>query len=265
MSIDLDLDLDLDLDVDVLKEEPRTASTRRGDGMIRVQVVPLIRDNGAHQETIYATAGSLISEQLIVDYIAALAQHAVKAVRNGEVDYIDEDHAHPEAMACLRCAVLGSTHVRTLATALLEILSSGGTDEEWNNSPSATEVQLISRLRRLAVSSANLEEIYGVNWAQVIVAALRAEAATLEMVDCLTRGQGDTLWIDELMEDPDTARRVLASYHLGTIICPSESWNEESSIDLKRARIARRFAVAMAKVAQGNTISWLDHLPAPLL
>jgi hypothetical protein len=98
-----------------------------------------------------------------------------------------------------------------------------------------------------------------------MVAGLRAEAATLEMVDCLTRGRGDVLWINELMEDPSTARQVLSAYHLGTIICPKESWNEESSVDLKRDRVARRFAVAMAKVAQGETVSWLDHLPAPPL
>jgi hypothetical protein len=257
--------LSIDLDFETLETVAPIAPVRRGDGMIRVQVVPLVRDNDANQETLYPTAGSLISEQLIVDYIASLAQHAVKAVRNGQAALIDDDHAHPGGVACLRCAVMGSTHMRTLATALLEILASGGTDEEWNNSASATDVQLISRLRRLAVSSADLETLYGVNWALVIVAALRAEAASLEMMDCLTRGHGDVLWINELMEDPYTARQVLAAYHLGTISCPNESWNEDSSVDLKRDRIARRFAVAMAKVAQGETISWLDHLPAPPL
>jgi transcriptional regulator CtsR len=257
--------MSIDLDFETLETITPVAPVRRGDGMIRVQVVPFVRNNEAQLESTYSTAGSLISEQLIVDYIASLAQHAVKAVRNGEVDLIDDDHAHPADVACLRCAVTGSTHMRTLATALLEILASGGADEEWNNSASATEVQMISRLRRLAVSSADLEALYGVNWAQVIVAALRAEAATLEMVDYLTRGHSDVLWINELMEDPDTARQVMASYHLGTIVCPNESWNEESSVDLKRDRIARRFAVAMAKVAQGETVSWLDHLPAPPL
>jgi hypothetical protein len=98
-----------------------------------------------------------------------------------------------------------------------------------------------------------------------MVASLRAEAATLEMVDYITRGHGDVLWINELMEDPSTARQVMAAYHLGTIICPKESWNEECSVELKRDRIARRLAVAMAKVAQGETIPWLDHLPAPPL
>jgi hypothetical protein len=228
-------------------------------------VVPLVRNNSTGEDTNYATAGSLISEQLIVDYLASLAQRTVKAIRNGEVHSISDDHAHPEEMACLRCAVIGSTHLRTLAVALLEVLAIVGTDEEWNNSASASEVQLISRLRRMAVSSADLETLYGVNWAQVIVAALRAEAATLEMVDCLTRGHGDVLWINELMEDPGTARQVMASYHLGTIICPYESWNDESSVDLKRDRVARRFAVAMSKVAKGETVSWLDHLPAPPL
>jgi hypothetical protein len=256
--------MSIDLDFEALETAALTPP-RRGDGMIRVQVVPLVRDDAAGDDTSYAVTGSLISEQLIVDYIASLAQHAVKAIRNGEVDVISEDHAHPENVACLRCAVIGSTHMRTLATALLEILAATNTEEEWNNSASATEVQMISRLRRLAVSSADLEALYGANWAQVIVAALRAEAATLEMVDCLTRGHGDVLWINELMEDPDTARAVMAAYHLGTIVCPSESWNEESTIDLKRPRIARRFAVAMAKVAQGETVPWLDHLPAPPL
>jgi hypothetical protein len=256
--------MSIDLDFETLETTPPVLPVRRGDGMIRVQVVPLVRDNDTHLETNYATAGSLISEQLIVDYIASLAQHAVKAVRNGEVDLIDDDHAHPDDVACLRCAVIGSTHMRTLAVALLEILAGGNTDEEWNNS-GVSEVQIISRLRRLAVSSADLEALYGANWAQVMVASLRAEAATLEMVDYITRGHGDVLWINELMEDPSTARQVMAAYHLGTIICPKESWNEECSVELKRDRIARRLAVAMAKVAQGETIPWLDHLPAPPL
>ena len=253
--------MSIDLDVDLLKEESPTVGARRGDGMIRVQVVPLIRDSAARSDLSCPPSGSLISEQLIVDYLAALAQHTVKAVRSGEIERIQDEHIHPENAPCLRCAVIGSTHLRTLASALLEILDRANTtNEEWNNN-GVTDVQMISRLRRLAVSSANLEEIYGENWAQVIVTCLRVEAASLEMVDYLTRNLTEQLSTSDL----DTFQMRHAAYHLGTTVCPRELMDEESSIKLRRGGIAKRFGVALSEVAVGNTAPWLDHLPVPPL
>ena len=256
------LDTQIQAEEAMLAEQP-LGNPLRSDGMVRVRVVPLVRDSDDHDKDIASSTGALISQQLIVDYLAALAQHAVKAVRNGTVDRINDDHHHPEDVSCLRCAVHGSTHTRTLAVALLEILAASNTDEEWNNS-GVSDCQLISRLRRLAVSSADLEDLFGPHWAEVMLAGLRAEASNLEMMDCLTRGDGDVLWISELIDDPIATRRILAAYHLGTIVCPHES-RRDGSVDLTRARIARRFAVAVAKVAAGETVSWLDHLPAPPL
>lgn len=252
----------IDFDM-VATETAALRAPQRADGMVRVQVVPLVRDSGLPGEETGAT-GALISQQLIVDYLASIAQRAVKTVRNGHVDQIDEDHAHPDEVSCLRCAVIGSTHMKTLAVALLEILASSNTDEEWNHS-GVSDAQIISRLRRLAVSDADLEDLFGPYWAEVVLTGLRAEAADLEMMECVTRGENDVLWISEIIDDPLAARRILAAYHLGTVVCPRESRREDASIDLKRSRIARRFAVGMARVAGGETVPWLDRLPAPPL
>ena len=253
--------LDVRAAADALLAEQALRTPTRTDGMVRVRVVPPVRDIDDEDRD---GAGSLISQQLIVDYLAAVAQRAVKAVRFGQVEVLADDHVHPETVSCLRCAAFGATHTQTLAVVLLEILAASNTDEEWNNS-GASDTQLISRLRRLAVSAADLEALFGPRWAEVMLTGLRAEAADLEAMDCLTRGQDDKLRVSEMIHDPVATRQIMAAYHLGTIVCPRESRRGDTSADLKRARIARRFAVGISRVAQGETVAWLDHLPAPPL
>ena len=239
----------------------------RGDGLIPVQVVPMVAHAGASRaDAPTGPAATLIPASLLVDYTAALTKHAVKHIRSGAVEYIDDGHAHPTHATCLRCAVLGSTHLRTLAIALLEILALGNTDEDWNNDESASsDQQLISRLQRLAVSEASLAEIYGPRWAEVLLTSLRAESVNLDVINLLTKGEPEDLRISELIHDPVATRHALAAYQLGTVTCPRRSVDEETEAGFKRGRIARRFAVAMGHVAVGEAPSWTDHLPSPPL
>ena len=149
---------------------------------------------------------------------------------------------------------------------MLEIFALRNTDEDWNNLEGTTEQQVISRLRRLAVSEADLADVYGPNWAAVLLTCLRAEVSDLDMMACLTNGHDDILRIGEMIEDPIATRHALAAYHLATMISPREhNRGDIESEDLRRNRVARKFAVAVAKVSAGETIPWLDHLPSPPL
>lgn len=261
------LDIELDLDLAVPAAPAAVPLPRpRNDGLVRVQMVPLVAESvGANDDV--ATPAALVPQQLVVDYTAALAPRAAKAIRSGLIEHSGDLHQHPEHVACLRCAIVGSTAYRALATALLEILALRHTDEEWNNDPHAcSDDQLISRLRRAAVSDSDLEEVYGPRWAAVLLTCLRAEVADLEMMDCLTQCREENLLIGELIDDPVATRHALAAYQLATVCCPRESRRgDDVPVDLKRNRIARRFAVAVARVALGETTAWLDHLPSPPL
>lgn len=257
--------LPIDLDLAVLAPFVAPVATHRNDGLVRVRVLPLVSETGTDSEDAPLPT-ALVPQQLIVDYLAALASRAVKAIRAGEVDQTDPHHIHPEHVVCLRCAVTGATHMQTLASAMLEIFALRNTDEDWNNLEGTTEQQVISRLRRLAVSEADLADVYGPNWAAVLLTCLRAEVADLDMMACLTNGHDDILRISEMIEDPIATRHALAAYHLATMVSPREhNRGEIESEDMRRNRVARKFAVAVAKVAAGETIPWLDHLPSPPL
>lgn len=261
----LSVDFDLDLDMAPRPAPAPSTPAPRGDGLIRVRVLPLVTDIHTDSDDRPLPA-ALIPQRLIVDYIGALASRAVKAIRAGEVEQTDPHHIHPAHVVCLRCAVTGATHMQTLAAALLEIFALRSTDEEWNNLEDTTDEQVISRLRRAAVSEADLAGLYGPNWAAVLLMCLRAEVADLDMMAYLTQGRDDILPIGEMLDAPIVARHALASHHLATTISPREhSRGANETEDLRRNRVARRFGVAVAKVSTGETVPWLDHLPAPPL
>ena len=261
----LPIELDIELDMPVPAPAPVAPPAPRTDGLIRVRVLPLVSEARADSDDAPLPT-ALIPQRLIVDYVAALSSRAVKAIRAGEVEQTDLHHIHPEHVVCLRCAVTGATHMQSLAAAMLEIFALRNTDEEWNNLAGTTEQQVISRLRRIAISEADLAEVYGPNWAAVLVVCLRAEVSDLDMMACLTNGHDDILRIGELIADPLATRHALAAYHLATMVSPREhNRGTNETEDLRRNRVARKFAVAVAKVSAGETISWLDHLPSPAL
>lgn len=245
-----------------LRMVPPLPTGTRNDGLIQVRMAPLVMmgepsiDGG---DTVPTEA--VVDRQLIVDYTGALARRAAGNIRDGLVVEIEHHHQHPTTVACLRCAVLDAAEQRTvLATTLLEILTRTNADEAWNNDVDAcTDVKMISRLRRLAISSATMAELYGPRWGAVMLMCLRAERADFELLDYLTRRYQPSRCLQVHTRDS------LAAYHLAMVCCPQISHDGRSVTSVKRNAVAVRLAVTAASVAVGENPEWLDHLPAPAL
>lgn len=230
--------------------------------LISVRVAPLIEPGPVPLELATepeAATETVLDMQLIVDYTLALARRTAARIRAGHVDYIEHPHQHPSGVTCLRCAVLGTSRDLTIANALLEILVLTNADEEWNCSPECTDTRIISRLRRLAVSPAVLESLYGPHWGEVMLTCLRIEAADFRLLHHLVR-QHDSSRVLTV-----NTRETLAAYHLATVVCPWTSHGGGSVTSMLRGSVAIRLAVATAGVAAGAPPAWLDYLPAPVL
>lgn len=230
-------------------------------GTIRVRTAPLVHDADGRDSSSDGGGATetVVDMQLIVDYTGALARRAAVAIRDGQVEQMDQLHDHPHNVSCLRCAVLGAARHRTLAVTLLEVMERKNAGEGWNCSDEISDTNLISRLRRLAISSATMEEIYGSWWGEVMLACLRAEAADFELVSYLaTRYQ--PRWVLDVH-----TRYSLAAYHLAMTTCPRISRDGNTVPGIVRNAAAVRLAVALASVAEGNPPAWLEHLPAPAL
>ncbi|MFA5709936.1 hypothetical protein [Mycolicibacterium sp.] len=245
-----------------LRVVPPLPPSPRSDGLIPVRLSPLIAtgDNlDAASETCEATE-TFVDQQLIVDYTGALARRTAAHIRDGVVEAIPHHHQHPAGVACLRCAVLGAAGHKTLATTLLEVMNSTNADEAWNNDPKVcTDVKMISRLRRLAISSATLEGLYGPHWAAVMLTCLRVEHADFELLAYLTRRYQPSRVL--MVHTRDS----LAAYHLALVCCPWITRDGRTVSAVARNAVGVRLAVAIATVAVGEAPEWLDHLPAPAL
>lgn len=266
---------------------PRPA---RSDSLLRVRVAPLVvpGDGGADTEPEESEVTETVMDmQLIVDYTSALAKRTASRVKAGQVDTLEHSHRHPHRATCLRCAVLGTSRDLTMGTTLLEILARANADEDWNAtadppdpddfedgkddptyrrarrswdpSKACTDTKIISRLRRLAVSSASMEDIYGPNWGQVMLMCLRAEAADFTLLHHLVQKYQASRILTV------HTRHSLAAYHLAQVTCPWTTRDQGTVTPMLRGSVAVRLAVAAAAVAEGDTPEWVDHLPAPVL
>lgn len=235
----------------------------RSDDLIGVRLAPLppypaVSRAGADRPL----SPALIPALLLVDYLAATAARAGADAGADAVERHSGCAEHPEHAACLRCAVFGATPMRTLAEALLDMLSVRDLDSDWNQLPSTTSGRVAGRLRKTLIDERDLETLYGPHWAQVLIACLRVESADLLQLEQLSAGGGDRLLIGRIIGDPAATRAALAAYHLACRVCP------QAGDPAERARhnpTARRVAVAVAYLALGHPISWLDQLPAPAL
>lgn len=239
---------------------PRPVSGR-SDGLIPVRVTPLVSvDAGDSELGTEAVTETVMDMQLIVDYTNALAKRTAANVKADNITELAHVHEHPRQGApCLRCAVLGSSRNRTMGTTLLEILARTNADEEWNHSPECTDVKIVSRLRRLVVSAASLEAIYGPHWGPVMLTSLRIEAADFALLHHLTQKFQHSKVLTVHTRD------ALAAYHLAMVTCPSTSNVRGPVTPMLRGAVGVKLAVATAMVAVGEPPAWLDHLPAPVL
>lgn len=251
-----------------LQMVPPLPSAPRSDGLIRVRMVPLVPgDPSGDGDDIGRDSGdgggpttTLVDQQLIIDYTSALARRAATHIRDGQVEMLEHPHAHPRSVACLRCAVLGASEYRTLATTLLEILDDTGATEHWNCDPAmCTDVKSISRLRRLAISAATMANLYGPSWGTVMLTCLRIEQSDFELIDYLTRHY-----------QPSRVLRVhtrdsMAAHHLAMACCPTTSRDGSFLTAVRRNTAAVRMAVAVASVPAGPIPAWFDYLPVPSL
>lgn len=244
-----------------LRVVPPLPAARRSDGLIKVRMSPLVMgDPDSFDGNDSGLSETVVDQQLIVDYTGALARRTAVAIRDNTVEQIDNRHEHPRAVTCLRCAVLGAGEHRTLAVTLLEILARNNADEEWNNDlEKCTTIKMISRLRRLAVSSASMEEIHGTYWGAVMLMCLRIERADFELLDYLTRKYQPSRVLNV------HTRESLAAYHLAMVTCPWISRDGRPIVAVRRNAVAVRLGVAAASVAMGDLPQWLDHLPVPAL
>ena len=204
---------------------------------------------------------TVVDMQLIIDYTGALARRTASYIRDGLVERVNHPHRHPSKVTCLRCAVLSAAEHPTLAATLLEILnrSAAPADEDWNLEPDCTDTRTMSRLRRLAISSNTMHDLYGDHWGQVMLMCLRVERADLELLSFLTRKyQPSRVLVPH-------SRAALAAHHLAGIVCPRVGRDGNPVADTVRNAVAVRLAVTAGNVAEGAWPSWLDHLPAPAM
>jgi hypothetical protein len=180
-------------------------------------------------------------------------------VKAGQVDRIDQAHQHPTQATCLRCAVLSTSRDLTLASTLLELMVRSNADEEWNCSESCTDTNVVSRLRRLAVSSSALESLYGPYWGEVMLMCLRIEASDFALLHHLVKVNK----VSRVLV-PHT-RYSLAAHHLAQVVCPYTTRGQGTVTSMLRGSVGVRLAVTAAEVAVGRAPAWLDHLPAPVL
>lgn len=236
--------------------------TGRSDGLIPVRVAPLVSlDSDDSALGADAVTETVMDMQLIVDYTNALANRTAANVKADNITELGQVHEHPrQGATCLRCAVLGSSRNLTMGTTLLEILARTNADEEWNHSPECTDKKIVSRLRRLVVSDASLEAIYGPYWGPVMLTSLRIEAADFTLLHHLT----NRFQKSRILEVRPT-REALAAYHLAMVTCPFTSSVRGPVTPMLRGAVAVRLAVATAMVAVGKPPAWLDYLPAPVL
>lgn len=232
----------------------------RSDGMIPVRVDPLVRFTGTgFADDDEAPSEAFVDQELIVDYTGALARRAAGHIRDGLVSRVDNRHPHPAGVSCLRCAVLGATDHAALGVTLLEILTRTNADECWNNSEACTDTKLVSRLRRLAISAASMEDIYGPRWGAVMLTCLRIERTEFELLDYLTRR----------FKSPRVlgihTRESLAAYHLAMTSTTRKLRDGGPLTEVKRNAVSVRMAVAVGSLAAGYSPELLDHLPAPAL
>lgn len=250
-----------------LPSRPPLPTGHHGDygvesNLISVRVAPLIEPGPVALASVTepeAPTETVLDMQLIVDYTLALARRTAARIRAGHVDYIEHPHQHPTGATCLRCAVLGTSRDLTIANTLLEILVRTNADEEWNCSSECTDTRIISRLRRLAVSPAVLEDLYGPHWGEVMLTCLRIEAADFRLLHHLVRQHNCSRILTV------NTRQPLAAYHLASVVCPWTSHGGGSVTQMLRGSVGIRLAVAAAWVALGEPPAWLDYLPAPVL
>lgn len=235
----------------------------RTDSLLSVRVAPLVRTEFGEETSDVdesAVTETVMDMQLIVDYTGALAKRTASCVKSGEVHMLEHPHRHPEEATCLRCAVIGTSHTVTLSTTLLEILARSNADEDWNSDTSiCTDIKIISRLRRLAVSAEMMQDIYGPHWGQVMLMCLRAEAADFSLLQHLVRQNRAPRILTS------HSRYTMAAFHLGMVTCPWSLRDGSKVTAMLRNSVAVRLAVAAASIAEGNPPAWVDHLPAPEL
>ena len=240
---------------------------------IRVRVAPLVLPGETGWEDDQPITEKAFDHQLLVDLTRSQAKRAATAVKEGMVERLPQPHQHPRNVTCLRCAVLGVAPNLTMGTVLLEVLAAGNADEEWNMSadppedPShraewdptkaCSDTRIISRLKRLALSAANLEKIYGPNWGSVMMLCMRAETADFALLHHLVQKYS----APRIMTAH--TRETMASYHLAMIACPWTTRDNETVTSMLRSTVAVRLAVAATQTCMGQPPEWVDHLPPP--
>lgn len=229
--------------------------------MLRVRTSPLVRDYSGGNFVIDDAAErvSVISSQLVLDYTKAVAMRAAGMVRDYTGHYSDQPHLHPKHAPCLRCVVMEAARSRTLAATVLEIMADSDADELWNNSGKCNPTNMASRLRRLAISEATMEQLHGPFWGDVLVMALRIENTDPALIRYLIGKfkPGKTL----TPTTPDT----LAAYHIGVIASLGAQRNDDESSVIQRNANAMKLACAMGAVSIGEAPKWMDHLAEPAL
>lgn len=229
--------------------------------MLRVRTSPLVKDHSCGSFVIDdgAERVSVISSQLVLDYTKAVAIRAAGMVRDYHGRYTDQPHLHPQFTPCLRCVVMEASRSRTLAATVLEAMVESGADEVWNNTAACNRTNTESRLRRLAISEATMERLYGPFWGDVLVMALRIENSDPALVRHLINRfkPGKTL--------TPTTQATLAAYHVGVIATLGSEYSDDEDSVIQRNAAATKLACAMGKVAIGEAPEWMDHLAEPAL
>lgn len=244
--------------VEVPPLSPIAPVTPARGGLLRVRTSPLVDDHGNFTVDDSATTVSVISSQLVLDYTRAVATRAAGRVRDHVGRYSDQPHLHPAKVPCLRCVVMAASRSHALAATVLEELVETGADEVWNNTAACNRTNMASRLRRLAISEATMQRLYGEFWGDVVVMALRIENTDPSLIRYLIRRfkPGKVL--------TTTTQATLAAYHIGVIAALASDADDDESV-IQRNAAAIRMACAMGQVAVGNAPEWMDHLAEPAL
>lgn len=237
---------------------PIAPATPASGGLLRVRTSPLVSDHGDFTIDEGRTNVAVISSQLVLDYSKAVATRAAGMVRDYEGRYSEQPHLHPKHAPCLRCVVMEASRSSTLAATVLEIMVDSEADELWNNSRKCNHTNMATRLRRLAISEATMERLYGPFWGDVLVMALRIENTEASLVRYLLRRFNATKTLEV------TTQATLAAYHLGVISALGIQADDDESA-IQRNAAATRLACAMGKVAVGEAPAWMDHLAEPAL
>lgn len=249
---------------DVVPISPAASSA---DGELRVRVCPLVAaDNGGYViDDSYQPQPWAVQRQVVLQYVKAAAIRASDMAKTYSGHHSDSLHRHPAHTPCLRCLMAAVAHRRTLAAVVLETMATvSEADEDWNNSVESNPNNTATRLRRLPISESTMEQLYGRFWGELLLTALRIEETDPALIRFVIKKfqQGHNLPVP--VEQPETARAMLAGYHLGWIVALGACTDDEESRS-GRFFAASRVACAMGYLAVGQAPAWVDHLAYPAL